>query len=93
MAGMNATLARVEALVARLRTQPELAALPAEVANKGGALATADAAEDSVVARVRWLGQAAVTAWAQRRCAAFNAAVPPPARRRGKKRFFAVFSG
>ena len=89
LAGMNANQAGVEALIARLREQPELAAQVAalldEIENRGGTLATADAAENTVVARVRLLGQAALTAWAQRRCAQLNAERPEHARRGGKK--------
>ena len=86
---MGENHAGAEAVLQRLRAQPELlrqvAGLLDEVENRGGRLATADAAEDAVVARVRALGQAALVAWAERRCAALNAAPPPHARREGKK--------
>jgi len=89
LAGMNANQAGVEALIARLRAQPEMAAqveaLLDEIDNRGGTLATADAAEEAVVARVRLLGQAALTAWAQQRCVQLNAERPAHARRGGKK--------
>lgn len=78
-----------EAIIARLRKQPEVlaqvASLLDEVEDRGGQLATADAAEDAVVARMRTLGAAALQAWAQQRCAQLTATAPPHARRDTKK--------
>lgn len=78
-----------QALVERLAKHPELcaqmAALLDEVENRAGTLGTADEAEDALVARVRQLGQAGLTAWAQRRCTELTAVAPPQARRGAKK--------
>ena len=76
-------------LAERLAQHPELkaqvAALLDEVENQAGALGTADAAEDALIARVRQLGRAGLTAWAQERSAQLNSAAPARARRGAKK--------
>jgi hypothetical protein len=76
-------------LAERLAKHPELkaqeAALLDEVENRAGALGTADAAEDALIARVRQMGRASLTAWAERRHAQLNAAAPAQARRSAKK--------
>lgn len=76
-------------LMQRLEKHPELwtqvAALLGEVENSAGALGTADEAEEALIERMRRLGQAGLSAWAQQRCAQVNAAGPAQARRGGKK--------
>lgn len=73
----------------RLEKHPELkaqvAALLDEVENQAGALGTAEAAEEALIARVRQLGRAGLTAWAQGRNAQLNATAPAQARRGVKK--------
>jgi hypothetical protein len=80
---------REEEIMKRLKKQPELLkqveGLLDEVENKSGALGTADQAEDAMVERVRAIGRAALNRWAQQRCEQLNAAVPPGARKGGKK--------
>lgn len=75
--------------MARLEQHPELwtqvAALLDEVENRAGTLGTADEAEEALVVRVRQLGQAGLTAWAQGRCAQLTATAPAQARRGAKK--------
>jgi hypothetical protein len=56
-----------------------------EVENRAGGLGTADQAEEAMIERMRRLGQAGLTAWAQGRCAQLNAEAPAKARRSGKK--------
>ena len=56
-----------------------------EIENRTGALTTADAAEDALVARVPQLGRAGLTAWAQQHCVQLNA-TPPPSARNGPKK-------
>lgn len=86
---MHMTPERMDALVNRLREHPEMVeqmeALLDEVENRTGTLGTADQAEDAVVERMRSLGQAALTGWAQRRCEQLNAEAPPQARKDSKK--------
>lgn len=86
---MHMTPERLDALVNRLREQPEMLAqveaLLEEVENRTGVLGTADQAEDAVVERMRSLGQAALTRWAQRRCEQLNTEAPPQARKDSKK--------
>jgi hypothetical protein len=76
-------------LAERLAKHPELkaqvAALIDEVENRAETLGTADEAEDALIARVRQLGRAGLTAWAERRHALLNAAAPARARRGAKK--------
>ncbi len=73
----------------RLAKYPELkaqvAALLDEVENRAGAQGTADAAEKALIARVRPMGRAGPTAWAEQRHAQLNAAAPARARRSAKK--------
>lgn len=80
---------RLDGLVNRLREHPEMVeqmeALLDEVENRAGLLGTADQAEDALVERMRCLGQAALTRWAQQRCAQLNASAPPQARKDSKK--------
>ena len=80
---------QLDALVNRLREHPEMLeqveALLDEVENRTGALGTADQAEDAVVERMRSLGHAALTRWAQRRCEQLNDKAPPQARKDSKK--------
>lgn len=76
-------------LAGRLAKHPELkaqvAALLDEVENRAGALGTADEAEAALIARVRQMGRAGLTAWAQGRSAQLNATAPAQARRGAKK--------
>lgn len=76
-------------LAERLGKHPELkaqvAALLDEVENQAGALGTADEAEEALIARVRQIGRAGLTAWAEGRSAQLNAVVPARARRGSKK--------
>ena len=81
---------RAQQLAERLAQQPDavqtqVEAMLDEIENRTGALTTADAAEDALVARVRQLGQAELTAWAQQHCAQLNA-TPPPGARTGPKK-------
>lgn len=86
---MVMTPERIEALLKRLREQPELCeqveALLGEVEDVTGRLVTADQAEDAVVERVRSIGQVALTRWAQGRCDQLNAQRPAGTRRDSKK--------
>ena len=85
MAPSEAARNRAPQLAERLARQPDavqtqVEAMPDEIENRTGALTTVDAAEDALVARVRQLGQAGLTAWVQQHCAQLNATPPPGAR-------------
>lgn len=81
----KATLTLAERLAQHPELSAQVAALLDEVENQAGALGTADEAEDALVARVRQMGRAGLTAWAERRHALLNAAAPARARRGAKK--------
>lgn len=81
--GENPTLA--ERLAKHPEVRAQVAALLDEVENRTGALGTADEAEDALIARVRQMGHAGLTAWAQARTAQLNATAPAQARRGAKK--------
>lgn len=76
-------------LVKRLAKHPELrtqiAGLLEEVENQGGGLVTADEAEEALIVRVRQIGRAGLTAWAEQRSVQLDA-VPPARARRGAKK-------
>ena len=78
-----------ETLEERLRAHPELREhierLLDEVDNRGGALNTADEAEDALVVRMRAMGREAIQAWAQRRQVVVQPGWEPQLRRGGKK--------
>ncbi len=80
---------RVTALIKQLSEDPQLLvqveALVAEIKDECGKLSSADEAEDAVVSRIRQLGRAALTSWAQQRCARQNQTRPAQARRCAKK--------
>lgn len=90
MATSEAGGTRAEQLAARLAQQPvavqaQVEALLDEIDNRAGTLTTADAAEDALAARLRQLGHAGLTAWAEHHCAQLNATPPAAARRSAKK--------
>jgi urease accessory protein UreH len=78
-----------ESLEARLRAHPilrtQVERLLDEVENRGGALNTADEAEDALVVRLRAMGQEALREWAQQREAQVQPGWAPQLRRGGKK--------
>lgn len=73
----------------RLRAHPQLQThverLLDEVENRGGALNTADQAEEALVTRLRAMGQEALRDWAQQRQTHVQPAWAPQLRRGGKK--------
>jgi hypothetical protein len=73
----------------RLRAHPQLRThiehLLDEVENRGGALNTADQAEEALVTRLRAMGQHALVEWAQQRQVQVQPEWAPQLRRGGKK--------
>lgn len=90
MANTQTEGTRAAQLAARLAQQPvavqeQVEALLDEIEDRAGTLTTADDAEDALVARLRQLGRAGLTAWAEQRSAQLNATAPAGARRGAKK--------
>jgi hypothetical protein len=86
---MEPKLKNKASLEERLRAHPQLKEhverMLDEVENRGGALNTADEAEDALVLRLRAIGKEALVEWAQQRHAQVQPGAEPQLRRGGKK--------